>query len=83
MVPNGYASTHSGLRVGKHLSKVAPRIGSYAERQKNYHGKKKGVGLIARQMASMIFALLKTGWETLNRVPPGQDILVPGFLTWK
>lgn len=42
----------------------------YDERIKDYRGKWK---VIAGQMASMIFALLKTDQETLNKVPPGQE----------
>ena len=33
----------------------------------------KVIGRIAGQMASMIFALLKTDQETLSKVPPGQE----------
>jgi hypothetical protein len=45
----------------------------YDERKKDYRGKLKVIGRIAGQMASMIFALLKTDQETLSKVPPGQE----------
>ncbi len=35
-------------------------------------GKLKVIGRIAGQMASMVFALLKTDQETLSQVPPGE-----------
>ena len=47
-------------------------MGTYDERIKDYRGKKKVLGRIAGQMASMTFALLKTDQETLSRVPPGR-----------
>jgi transposase len=53
--------------------RLLPRMGTYDERIKDYRGKKKVLGRIAGQMASMIFALLKTDQETLNKVPPGQE----------
>jgi hypothetical protein len=48
-------------------------MGTYDERIKDYRGKKKVLGRLAGQMASMIFALLKTDQETLSKVPPGQE----------
>lgn len=53
--------------------RLLPRMGTYDERIKDYRGKKKVLGRIAGQMASMIFALLKTDQETLSQVPPGQE----------
>jgi transposase len=53
--------------------RLLPRLGTYDERIKDYRGKKKVLGRIAGQMASMIFALLKTDQETLSQVPPGQE----------
>ena len=53
--------------------RLLPRMGTYDERLKDYRGKKKVLGRIAGQMASMIFALLKTDQETLSQVPPGQE----------
>ncbi len=47
-------------------------MGTYDERIKDYRGKKKVLGRIAGQMASMIFALLKTDQETLSKMPPGE-----------
>ncbi|WP_220196744.1 hypothetical protein [Ktedonospora formicarum] len=44
---------------------------------KGYRGKLKPLGRIAGQMASMIFALLKTNQELLAKVPFGQDPPVP------
>ena len=52
--------------------RLLPRLGTYDERIKDYRGKKKVLGRIAGQMASMIFALLKTDQETLSKVPPGE-----------
>lgn len=52
--------------------RLLPRMGTYDERIKDYRGKKKVLGRIAGQMASMIFALLKTDEETLSKVPPGE-----------
>lgn len=49
------------------------RMCRYDERIKDYRGKLKVLGRIAGQMASMIFALLKTDQETLSKVPPGQE----------
>ena len=56
---------------------LLPRMCSYDERRKDYRGKKKVIGSIAGQMASMIFALLKTDQETLSKVPPGQEAPPP------
>jgi transposase len=52
--------------------RLLPRIGTYDERKQDYRGKLKVIGRIAGQMASMIFALLKTDQETLSKVPPGE-----------
>ena len=52
--------------------RLLPRMGTYDERTKDYHGKKRIFGRIAGQMASMIYALLKTDQETLSQVPPGE-----------
>lgn len=57
--------------------RLLPRIGTYDERIKDYRGKKKVLGRIAGQMASMIFAMLKTDQETLSKVPPGQEAPPP------
>jgi hypothetical protein len=46
--------------------RLLPRLGTYDERIKDYRGKKKVLGRITGQMASMIFALLKTDQETLS-----------------
>ena len=53
--------------------RLLPRMCAYDERIKDYRGKMKVIGRIAGQMASMIFALLKTDQETLSKVPPGQE----------
>jgi transposase len=53
--------------------RLLPRMGTYDERIKDYRGKKKVLGRLAGQMASMIFALLKADQETLSKVPPGQE----------
>jgi transposase len=53
--------------------RLVPRLCSYDERTKEYRGKKKVLGRIAGQMASMIFALLKTDQETLSKLSPGQE----------
>jgi transposase len=53
--------------------RLLPRLCTYDERVKDYRGKKKVLGRIAGQMASMIFALLKTDQETLRSVPPGEN----------
>jgi hypothetical protein len=53
--------------------RLLPRMGTYDERIKDYRGKKKVLGRIAGQIASMIFAMLKTDQETLSKVPPGQE----------
>ncbi len=52
--------------------RLLPRMATYDERIKGYRGKLKVIGRIAGQMASMIFALLKTDQELLSQVPPGQ-----------
>ncbi len=57
--------------------RLLPRMGTYDERTKGYRGKKRVLGRIAGQMASMIYALLKTDQETLNKVPPGQEPPAP------
>jgi len=56
---------------------LVARMCSYDEKLKKYRGKLKPLGRIAGQMASMIFALLKTDQETLAKVPPGQDPPAP------
>ena len=53
--------------------RLLPRLATYDERIKDYRGKLRVIGRIAGQMASMIFALLKTDQETLSMLPPGQD----------
>ncbi len=53
--------------------RLLPRLAIYDERTKDYRGKLRVVGRIAGQMATMIFALLKTDDETLSQVPPGQE----------
>ena len=57
----------------KIYQRLLPRVGTYDERTKDYRGKKKVLGRLAGQMASMIYALLKTDQETLSQVPPGQE----------
>ena len=52
--------------------RLLPRLATYDERIKDYRGKKKVLGRIAGQMASMIFALLKTDQDTVSKVPPGE-----------
>lgn len=52
--------------------RLLPRMATYDERTKDYRGKKRIFGRIAGQMASMIYALLKTDQETLSKVPPGE-----------
>jgi transposase len=52
--------------------RLLPRMAIYDERKKDYRGKLKVLGRIAGQMASMIFALLKTDQETLSKVLPGE-----------
>lgn len=56
---------------------LVPRMCSYDDRLKDYRGKLKPLGRIAGQMATMIFALLKTDQETLSKVPAGQDPPAP------
>lgn len=53
--------------------RLLPRMAAYDERTKDYRGKLKVIGRIAGQMASMIFAFLKTDQELLSQVPPGQE----------
>jgi transposase len=53
--------------------RLLPRLATYDERIKDYRGKMRVIGRIAGQMATMIFALLKTDHETLSQVPPGQE----------
>lgn len=53
--------------------RLLPRLAIYDERTKGYRGKLKVIGRIAGQMASMIFALLKTDQELLSQVPAGQE----------
>jgi transposase len=57
--------------------RLLPRLATYDERKKDYRGKLKVIGRIAGQMASMIFALLKTDQETLSTVLPGQEPPAP------
>jgi transposase len=52
--------------------RLVPRMCTYDERTREYRGKKKVLGRIAGQMASMIYALLKTDQETLSLVLPGE-----------
>jgi len=51
--------------------RLLPRMATYDERTKSYRGKLRVLGRIAGQMASMIFALLKTDQELLSKVSPG------------
>lgn len=52
--------------------RLLPRLATYDERTKSYRGKMRVLGRIAGQMATMIFALLKTDYETLSQVAPGE-----------
>jgi hypothetical protein len=52
--------------------RLLPRLCTYDERTRDYRGKKKVLGRIAGQIASMIYALLKTDQETMSQVPPGE-----------
>jgi len=52
--------------------RLLPRLAIYDERTKDYRGKLRVIGRIAGQMATMIFALLKTDDETLSQVPAGE-----------
>lgn len=56
---------------------LVPRMCSYDEKLKGCRGKLIPLGRIAGQMASMIFAHLKTDQELLAKVPPGQDPPAP------
>lgn len=53
--------------------RLLPRLATYDERTKDYRGKLRVIGRIAGQMASMIFALLKTDQEMLSQVLPDQE----------
>lgn len=53
--------------------RLLPRLATYDERTKDYRGKLRVIGRIAGQLASMIFALLKTDQELLSQVPTGQQ----------
>jgi hypothetical protein len=53
--------------------RLLPRLCIYDERTREYRGKKKVLGRIAGQIASTIYALLKTDQETLSQVPPDQE----------
>lgn len=53
--------------------RLLPRLAIYDERTKDYRGKLRVIGRIAGQVATMIFALLKTDYETLSQVPSGQE----------
>jgi hypothetical protein len=66
-------STTIACEWARIYQRLLPRLGTYDERIKDYRGKKKVLGRIAGQMASMIFALLKTDQETLSQVPPGHE----------
>ena len=57
--------------------RLLPRLATYDERKKDYHGKFKVLGRIPGQMASLIFAFLKTDQETLSTVLPGQEAPPP------
>src|SRR5258708_19423096 len=52
--------------------RLLPRLCTYDERTRDYRGKKKALGRIAGQMASMMYALLNTDQETLSQVSPGE-----------
>jgi len=52
-------------------------MAAYDERLKDYRGKLRVIGRIAGQMASMIFALLKTDYETVSQLPAGQELPPP------
>lgn len=53
--------------------RLLPRLAIYDERTKDYRGKLSVIGRIAGQMATMIFALLKTDDKTLSQVPSCQE----------
>jgi len=53
--------------------RLLPRLCTYDERVRDYRGKKKVLGRIAGQMASMIYALLKTDQETMSQIPLEED----------
>src|SRR5207248_1837124 len=57
-----------GARI---YQRLLPRLCTYDQSVRDYRGKKKGLGRRAGQMASLIYALLKTDQETLSQVPPG------------
>ncbi|GHO60655.1 hypothetical protein KSB_91300 [Ktedonobacter robiniae] len=57
--------------------RLLPRLATYDERTKDYRGKIRVIGRIAGQMATMIFALLKTDYEALSQVPPGEAPPLP------
>jgi hypothetical protein len=52
--------------------RLLPRLAIDDERRKDYRGKLRVIGRIAGQMATLIFALLKTDDETLSQVPAGE-----------
>ena len=52
--------------------RLLPRLCTYDEGTRDYRGKKKVLGRIAGQMATMIYALLKTDQETLSQIPSGE-----------
>jgi transposase len=54
-------------------NRLLPRISIYDERLRDYRGKMKVIGRIAGQITTMIFALLKTDQEALNKLLPGEE----------
>jgi transposase len=52
--------------------RLLPRLATYDERTKSSRGKMRVLGRIAGQMATMIFALLKTDYQTVSQVAPGE-----------
>lgn len=57
--------------------RLLPRLATYDERIQGYRGKLRVIVRIAGQMASMIFALLKTDQELLSKTPPGDPAPSP------
>jgi len=53
--------------------RLLPRLAIYDERKKDYRGKLRVSGRVAGQMATMIFALLKTDQGLVDSTPSGQE----------
>lgn len=67
------AIRQQGSEWAKLYERLVPLKCPYDERRQSYLGKGKIIGRIAGQMIGMVYALLKTDYETLSKLSPGQE----------